>query len=261
MSNSMTALLRSCGLFAVVALTALPVAAQTPTDSSADDHRVPLWTGRAFAHVSVGAQPTGRTYVSAGSFDLYDEPATFDASVSTGSAAMIDLTGGIGLWENFAGVMSYTYYSDKAGAEVNSNIPHPLFANTYASGTVSVSDLRHREQSVHLAVAYILPRPDLWNVQVMLFAGPSIISLNKSVIRDITVQDGTQTVQRANTQDVSATTLGAHFGFDVKYPITDRIGAGFLLRWAQGTADVPQVQGGKVKVGGLQFGAGLRYEF
>lgn len=259
MSNSMTVLLRSCGFLAVLALTAPPLAAQTPAES--DDRQVPLWTGRAFAHVSVGAQPTGRTYVSAGSFDLYDEPATFDASVSTGSAAFVDLTGGIGLWENFAGVMSYTFYSDSAGAVVNGNIPHPLFANTYASGSVNVSGLRHREQSVHLAVAYVLPRPDLWDVQVMLFAGPSIVSLNKGVVRDITVQNGTQTVERANTESVSSTTLGAHFGFDVKYPITDAIGAGFLLRWVQGTADVPQVQGGKVKIGGLQFGAGVRYEF
>lgn len=257
MNDMMRVLRRFGGVVAVLAMTAMPAMAQ----GQDDPERLPSWEGRGFAHVSIGVQPTGRTHVSAGSFDLYDEPATFDASVGTGSAAMVDLTGGIRIWENFAGVMSYTHYSDSAGAVVNARIPHPLFANAYASGSVEVGGLRHREQSVHLAAAYVLPLPALFDTRLMVFAGPSIIALSKGVVRDIVVQDGTQVVAGANTQNVSATTLGGHFGFDIQYPVTEEFGAGFLLRWSGGRADVPQVEGGEVKVGGLQVGVGIRYAF
>lgn len=258
--NHMTDFLRRSGAaLAFLMAAALPATVQAQTTDSPEE--VPRWAGRGFAHVSVGVQPTGRTHVAAGSFDLYDQPATFEASVGTGAAAAVDLTGGIRLWENFAGMMSYTFYSDSAGAVVDARIPHPLFADMYATGSAEVGGLRHREQSVHLAVAYVLPLPALWDSRLMVFAGPSIIALSKGVVQDVTVQPGTQDVTGATTRNVSATTLGGHFGFDVQYPVTDRFGAGFLLRWSGGTADVPQVEGGKVKVGGLQVGVGIRYAF
>jgi hypothetical protein len=235
----------------LVALAALPVQAQV----------VQPWEDRGYVNVSGGVQPTGRTHVATGDFDLYDETGTFDATLKTGSAAIVDISTGVRIWDNALVGVSYTRYSDKVGTLVNAQVPNPLLVNAFAAASADVGGLDHREQAVHMSVGYMVPVVGLSSLRLMFHAGPTIFSLDKDVISGVTVPAGTQTVDGAVTQNVSGTALGAHFGADVQYMVTSRFGAGLLLRWASGKVDVPQVDGGKVSVGGLTVAAGLRYSF
>jgi hypothetical protein len=250
--NNWTGIWQQCGgAIVLMALAALPVDAQV----------IQPWEDRGFVNVSGGVQPTGRTHVAAGEFDLYDETGSFDATLKTASAGIFDIQAGVRVWDNALVAVSYTRYSDKVGALVNARVPDPLLVDAFADASTNVGGLHHREQSVHMSVGYMVPIVGLPGLRLMFHAGPTVFSLDKDVVTGVTVPAETQTVDGAVTQNVSGTALGAHFGADVQYMVTDRFGGGVLLRWASGKVDVPQIDGGKVSVGGLTVGVGLRYSF
>lgn len=243
---------RRCGgAVVLMALTALPAEAQI----------MGVWEDRGFVNVSGGVQPTGRTHVATGEFDIYDETGTFEASLKTKSAGIFDIHTGVRVFDNALVSVAYTRYSDTIGAFVNARVPHPLFVDSFADATAEVGSLKHSENVVHMSVGYMVPVPGLSKLRLLFHAGPTVFSLDKDVVLNVTVEPGTQNIAGTTKQNVSGTTLGGHFGADVQYTITRQFGAGLLLRWAAGTVDVPQIQGGQVKVGGLTIGAGLRYSF
>lgn len=239
------------GMMVVVTMAARPVEAQA----------IRPWDDRGFVNVSVGAQPTGRTHVAAGEFDLYDESGTFDASLQTGASSIFDIQTGVRVWNNALVALAYTRYSDSVGALVHARVPDPLFVDTFAEATADVGGLRHREQAVHMSVGYMVLVPGLDGMRLLFHAGPTAFSLNKDVVSGVTVVPGTQVVDGVTVENVSSSALGAHFGADAQYMINSRLGAGLLIRWAAGSVDMPQIEGGKVKVGGLTVGVGVRYVF
>lgn len=250
--KNVTRIWQRCGAaMVVVAFGVVPVGAQSLED----------WEDRGFANISIGSQPTGRTHLAKGEFDLYDEAGSYEASLGTGAAPIVDLMGGVRVWRNVAAAIGYSFYSDSVSPQVTARIPDPLFVDAFAQDSVNVGGLRHREQTVHLSAAYMLTIQGIEPVQLMFFAGPSIFALSKGVVSGVSVEPGTQNLAGATTQNVSGTGLGGHFGIDARYPLTERFGAGLLLRWASGSVDVPQVEGGDVSVGGLSVGVGLRYSF
>ena len=239
------------GAVALVAFAALPAQAQ----------EMGLWEDRGFVNVSGGVQPTGRTHVATGEFDLYDETGSFNASLKTRSAGIFDLHTGVRVFDNALVSVAYTRYADTLGAFVNARVPNPLFVDAFADATSEVGSLKHTEHAVHMSAGYMLLVPGLSDLRLLFHAGPTVFSLDKDVVIGVSVTPGTQQVDDVRRQNISGTALGAHFGADVQYIITRQFGAGLLLRWAAGTVDVPQVDGGKVKVGGLTIGGGLRYSF
>lgn len=250
--NKWTGIWQQCGgAIVLVALAALPAEAQLAQP----------WEDRGFVNVSGGVQPTGRTHVATSEFELYDETGSLDATLKTGSAAIFDISAGVRIWRNALAGVSYTRYADRVGTVVDAHVPHPLLVDVFAATSTNVGGLDHREQAVHMSLGYMVPVVGISNLRLMFHAGPTVFSLAKDVITDVTVPRGTQTVDGATTQRVSSTGLGGHFGADMQYTMSRRFGAGLLLRWASGTVDAPQIEGGEVSVGGLTVAAGLRYSF
>lgn len=250
--NNWKGLWQQCGgAIVLMALAALPAEAQIGG----------IWEDRGFVNVSGGVQPTGRTHVATGQFDLYDEAGTFDASLKTKSAGIFDIHTGVRVFDNALVSVAYTRYADTLGAFVNARVPHPLFVDNFADATSEVGSLKHTEHAVHMSAGYMVLVPGLSKLRLLFHAGPTVFSLDKDVVTGVSVTAGTQTVDGVKTQAVSGTALGAHFGADVQYTITRNFGAGLLLRWAGGSVDIPQIDGGKVKVGGLSVAGGLRYSF
>ncbi|HZB25950.1 MAG TPA: hypothetical protein VE379_07450, partial [Vicinamibacterales bacterium] len=56
------------------------------------------------------------------------------------------------------------------------------------------------------------------------------------------------------------TTVGVHFGVDATYLVTPRIGAGVLVRYSVGSADLEGATD-SLTVGGFQIGGGVRLRF
>jgi hypothetical protein len=225
------------------------------------------WTERAFVNVNGGAQSTARRYDVTGSFPLYQETATYETSLTTGDGPLFDIAGGYRVFGNLAVGLGVTRYADSHDATVTGLVPDPLFFDTPHSSSLPLGGLKHSETAVHLSAAFMVPLrlPVLERLDVVVFGGPSFISLDKDVLDAVSVAPGTTNLTTATTSSVSGRGTGGHVGLDVSY-IAFRtagvgLGIGVFVRQSGATVDVPEVSGGAVKVGGLNYGAGARIRF
>ena len=76
-----------------------------------------------------------------------------------------------------------------------------------------------------------------------------------------TVTPGTATIAAVTQTQVKETAVGLHGGVDVRYLILENVGAGLFLRYAQGRVNSDVVEGGRMEVGGFQYGVGARVRF
>jgi hypothetical protein len=227
--------------------------------SSAAAQSVLPWNDRGFVSVNFGGQTQARTSVVSGAFGLYDETATFESTIGVGSAGLFDISGGAKVWKNLGVGLAFSRYADVSSADVTMTIPDPLVFDRPVTTTANVSDLNHSENAVHVSAIWMLPMSD--KIDVMVFGGPSFFSLNKDIVTGFTVQQNTQTVSSITTDEKSGSGTGAHFGFDVSYRIIKNLAAGMLIRYGSASVNVSEVSGGKVDVGGFNYGFGVRVIF
>ena len=239
----------------------LTMAGATPARAQA----VQPWTDRAFVNVNVGAQTKARRYEVTGSFPLYQETATYETSLTTGDGPVIDVAGGYRIFRNLAVGLGVTRYSDSHDATVSGVVPDPLFFDTPRASSLALNGLDHAETAVHLSAAYVVPVQALDGLDVVVFGGPTFFSLDKDVLGAVSVAPGGAELSDAAITSVSGSGTGAHVGLDVTYIALRRaglgVGIGLFVRQSTATVDVPEVDGGEVKVGGLNYGVGARIRF
>jgi hypothetical protein len=242
--------------------TAILTVTVAATSASAQT-RLP-WDDRGVVHVSIGAQTATRTHTAAGATEIYEEQATFTAPLRNNGSTMVDLMGAVRLWKNVGAGIGFSRYADSSGTLVDARIPDPLFFDTLHDSSVSLGGLDHSERAVHLSAVYMMPLsglPLLDRLDVLVYAGPSFFSVSKDVVNGISVPAGSSTIGSASLERVSESGTGGHFGVDLSYPVTSKIGAGLFLRGASASVDVPAVEGGSVDVGGFSYGVGVRVKF
>jgi hypothetical protein len=246
------------GVIAMLLLTSMNAGGQT----------IQEWSDRAFVNINFGYQPGARTETTAGSFDLYEETATVSADLRTGGASMFDIMAGHRIWRNAAVAVGYSRYSDTIATEVTAVIPDPFEFDAPHTSSLGLENLQHREGAVHLSGAYMLPIevPGVDTLEILVFGGPSFFSLSKDIPAGVSVIPGTSTVAEVQVRRIAESATGGHFGVDVTYRIASyglvrNIGVGFFLRGASASVDVPEVEGGKVDLGGFSYGVGARLRF
>jgi hypothetical protein len=223
------------------------------------------WTGKGVDNVNGGKQTKARTQTMGDSFVLYDETARWDTAIGVGSSSIFDISGGVRLWQNLAVGVGVTTYSDTATATVAASVPDPLFFDRPHASSLDVTGLEHKERAVHLSAVYVLPIVD--RLDVMVSAGPSFFSLKKDLVTDVTVPSGGTSISAATRATIDRSKSGGHIGLDIQYVIlpglADRIGLGVgaFVRYGKATIDAAEVREGKIEVGGLNYGGGLRVRF
>jgi hypothetical protein len=220
----------------------------------------------AFAHVNFGGQAGSHTLAQAGTFTIYDEGATFASSTKTKGGAIVDLGGGYRVWHNVYAVLSYAHVGSHSNAGLTGNIPHPLIADRPRPVSGNINGLDHSENQIHLDALLRVPVTTQFDVGV--FLGPTIFNVKQDVVSGIEFAEvgkpfDTVTLTRIDTSNASRTGVGFNIGVDGTYMVTQRFGAGVLLRFAGGSVDLPSGENNKVKldVGGFQFGVGARMRF
>ena len=216
-------------------------------------------TDRVFAGVSFGAQTKARTFTASGSQPLYDETATFESSVGIGSDRLIDISAGVRVWKNVALGAGWASYSDSGTATLNASIPDPLFFDTPHARSASEPGMEHDEQQINLSVYWLQPVTD--RVDVSLYAGPTFFSVTQDLLTGITVPSGGTTIGAVTKTTLDESTIGVHFGVDVRYLVLENVGAGAFVRYTSGKLDTTLVDGGSMDLGGFQYGVGLRLRF
>ena len=119
--------------------------------------------------------------------------------------------------------------------------------------------LKHTESQFHVSVYWLQPVTD--KIDVSFYAGPTFFSVKQDLPSGFTVAAGTATIATVTQVQVSESAVGLHGGVDVRYLILKNAGVGLFLRYAQGRVDSDLVQGGRMEVGGFQYGVGARLRF
>ena len=160
-------------------------------------------TDRAFAGLSFGGQTKARTYTTRGTMPLYEETATFESTVGIGAEALIDLSGGMRVWNNVAVGLGFSRYSDTSDGVFNATIPDPVLFDTPRSATFTPTGLKHTESQIHVSVYYLQPVTD--KIDVSVYAGPTFFSVKQDLPSGFTVAAGTATI--ASMPSVTCTAL------------------------------------------------------
>jgi len=217
------------------------------------------WTDKGFANINFGSQTIARRQTNEGNFPIYDEIATWDTSFGVGNNTLVDISGGMRLWRNLGVGVGFSRYKDTSSAPVNASIPDTLIFDSPHASSTTVDGLNHEERGIHLSAVFVIPIID--KLDLSITAGPSFYPLKKDVVSDITVANGGTTIASVLKSSLSENATGGHVGFDVRYRIYKWIGAGIFARYSTASINTNAVGEGKIEIGGLNYGGGLRIVF
>lgn len=216
------------------------------------------WTDKGFVNVSFGVQTGSHSLAAASTFDLYDELGSLETTQDVDGGALFDISGGYKIWRNLAVGIGFSRVKSDADVAITARVPDPLVTDSPRSITATASGAEHSETAIHLLGTWMMPVTD--KVDVGFSFGPTIFSVKQDVPTAIAVSEPGPTVTGTTFTSADKTTVGVTFGVDVTYLVTPRIGAGGLIRYSVGSADLDGASD-SLTLGGFQIGAGVRFRF
>jgi hypothetical protein len=203
---------------------------------------------------------------------LFGETRTFRTAYENPTGASFDFGGGVMFTPQVGVGVSFAGTAHQAAPELFVQVPHPNFFNASASDTADADEEFQRvEGSVHLQLMGATEFGD--NLRLRVFGGPTYFRLQHDLVSNIRYLQAFAIFNRANAVDITTydsvdkvegTGWGYHVGGDVSFFFTRVVGLGAFARYSRGTVDlVEPLRDSEVelKVGGLQFGGGLRLKF
>jgi len=225
------------------------------------------WEGRGFLNVNLGIQVAAEDVATTNTtFSLYDETGKLTTAQTIDSQAQFwDIGGGLRIAGNFGVGFTYTRLSATGSAEVNAQVPSPIYYDQPRTATATVDDLDHVEDGYHFQAVWMLPITD--KVDIIFSGGPSVFNLKQGIVTSPQITEGAPPYSTVNMTVSQATTTGSQVGFnigaDLTYRFANNVGIGAIVRYAAATVSL-EPEGGEpsdVKVGGFQIGGGLRIRF
>jgi hypothetical protein len=220
-----------------------------------------------FVSANVGFLVQSQDFTQRAEFPLYDEVGSFEAQHAIKGGPAFDIAGGVRLRGGFAIGLAYSRRATHArDVTVTAQVPDPLFTNRLRTATGTLTGLEHDERAVH--VQALLHVPVTIEFDVTLSGGPTFFIVEDELVESITpieraggsVELG---IRRFGQRQTAA---GFHVGIDTTYMFTRHAGAGAMLRYSRGSADLvlpsQSVESdGTLNPGGLEFTVGLRLRF
>jgi hypothetical protein len=225
------------------------------------------WESRGFVTVNFGFQMMLEDVTTTStSFKLYDETGTLSTAQSIDAQVpFLDIGGGVRIAGNLGFGFTYSRLSATGKADVVAEVPSPIYYDQPRTATASISDLEHVEDGYHFQALWMLPITD--KLDILLSGGPSMFSLKQGIVTSpqITEVGPPYTSVNMTVSQTSATgsQIGFNVGADLTYRFANNVGIGAMVRYATATVSL-EPEGGTpadVKVGGFQFGGGLRIRF
>ena len=225
------------------------------------------WEGRGFLNVNFGLQVVAEDVATTSTtFSLYDETGKLTTAQTIDSQAPFwDIGGGFRIAGNFGVGFTYSRLSATGAAEVDAQVPSPVYYDQPRTVTATVDDLEHVEDGYHFQAVWMLPVTDKF--AIVFSGGPSVFNLKQGIVTSPQITEGAPPYSTVNMTVSQATTTGSQVGFnigaDLTYRFANNVGIGALVRYAAATVSL-EPEGGEpsdVKVGGFQIGGGLRIRF
>jgi len=225
------------------------------------------WEGRGFFNVNFGLQVIAEDVAATSTtFTLYDETGTLTTEQTIDSTApFLDFGGGLRLTGNFGFGFAYSRLTATGTAAVNAEVPSPIYYDQPRKVTATVEDLDHVENGYHFQALWMLPITD--KVDVVLSGGPSWFSLTQGIVTSPQITEVGPPYSTVNMTVSQTTTTGSQLGFnlgaDLTFRVANNVGIGAMVRYAAATVTLEPADSdpSDVKVGGFQFGGGLRIRF
>lgn len=235
------------------------------------------WTG--FFHINGGVQAADRAVTRTFEETLYDETATYEATMASPGGPVVDAWAGVRVWRDLGIGLGATVVNGSGTIGLEGSVPSPLFRNRHRATSFESAGLKHQQIGVHLPLVYMVPVSE--RVHVAVSAGPSWFRLHYDP-GAVQLGDEAPPYTAVSLMALPSTVkesmaVGYNAGVDVTYLLTGWFGAGLYLRYTGGTVDVEMpaslqstgAGGGPagagatapVGVGGVQAGAGLRFRF
>jgi hypothetical protein len=216
------------------------------------------WTDRGFLNVNFGVQEVSHTLAAESVFDLYGEQGTLATSQPIDGGGLFDISAGYKVWRNLAVGLGYSRVKSDADIAIAASVPDPNFFDRPRAVTGAASNAEHSESAIHLQGTWMMPVTD--KIDLGFSFGPTIFNVSQDLATAVAVTEPGGAIGSTTIVTEDKTSLGINLGFDVNYLVTPRIGAGVLLRYAWGSADLDS-SSDSLKLGGFQIGGGLRVRF
>ena len=216
------------------------------------------WTDKGYVSVNVGAQAGSHDLGGSGSFDLYEEKATFSSTNKVKGGGLFDIGGAYRVWgKNLLVGVSFTHVASKSDGSLTGSIPDPVFFDRPRTVNKTFTDLKHSENAVHIDAVWMMPVAN--KIDIGISAGPTIFSVKQDTIPSLTITEPGPAVTTSVVSS-SKTAVGFNVGADVQYMIAKKWGVGGLMRYSVGSVTLAGASK-KLTVGGFQIGVGARLRF
>jgi len=243
---------------AVVCMTACTGVTQVNAQSADDP--------RGYISFNVGGQLQSHSFNTISTPTIYGETAQISVPYEVKSGMLIDFSGTARVWRKLGVGLGYSWFSNTDQKVLTAQIPNPLIVNSPRTATASTGDLSHSESALHLLFAWPFAISSKFDVVAIVV--PSFTHVSQDLVDSVTPVEGAPPFSPGSIGSVavsseSAWATGVNVGFDAVYRVTEKIGAGVLVRYVSGSVDLSTTSGTAVKVdsGGTQVGIGIRYRF
>jgi hypothetical protein len=212
--------------------------------------------GTYFVNLSAGLQPQERSFGTATTFVSYNETGTTETEQSIARATFIDITGGYQFTRRLGLAVGLWGARSNSAVSASAALPDALLFNRFQTVTFEADDLSQTTLGFNVQVLFRQPLGDRLDVTFSL--GPTLLLVRQQV-GVVTVTPNTMNAELEPVTQSKATFKAGHAGAEVAVRLRDGIGIGVFARYAGGEVDLPSAP--KLKVGGTQIGAGLRFRF
>ena len=219
------------------------------------------WTDQGFVNANIGVQGGSHSLATSTEFSIYDETGSLTTTQDVGGGAFFDVSGGYKVWRNLAVGLGLSRVGSEADVTVAALVPDPARFDQLRSASATATGAQYSEVAVHLSGTWMMPVTD--KVDVGFSFGPTIFLVSQdlpSALDPGDISEPGPTIRQVRLASSDNTTVGVHFGLDTTYLVTPRIGAGVLIRYSVGSADLEGATDG-LTVGGFQIGGGVRLRF
>jgi hypothetical protein len=196
---------------------------------------------------------------------VYAETAALTADYGVPAGAGFSGSASFRFWKNLGIGMSVSSFSTSFTADVTGSIPNPFAFNRPRTFEGSVDDIERKELAIGINLRGFFQLTPKFAVSV--FAGPTRISLTQDVVTSIQYTESypydTATFSAAQiaTDKLDKVVFGG--GADLAFYFTKAIGIGLGVKYHGGETEIVSLSGTSMttKIGGAEFGGGLRLRF
>jgi hypothetical protein len=235
---------------------------------------------RGWIDVNIGgASPAESALTTSGSYPYFGEVATESASYEFNRGGEFDFGGGVMITPQFGLGVSFAGTATNHPVNLSANIPHPIYRSAYGSDSGETTEsLDRTEGSVNIQAVFQMEDKANRN-RFRFFGGPTHFRVKADAVGEVEWEQvygifsrvNDVTITGWNGEEVEETGWGVNVGADYAYFFNRIVGLGMIGRYNYGKVTFTAVSTAsdsiipdedvEVKVGGFQFGGGLRLRF